>query len=285
MYYNDMNDQHIIKYVFDSYPQRKNMLGDSAWRDFDFTILHTHEYWEVLFIKEGDCDHYYNDKKMTMTKNDLMLIRPSDKHYFVKTTKHFSHINFIVRDSVIKEYCDYLSPTLYVELLSARSLPATLGMHDAEKVMKYNNNISFTVEDSEKNHFYTRAFASYIVELIKSSTCLSDNSPYEWLNKFIVSLYHPKNLDKFPKDVTAETGFSHQYVLRIFKKFTGKTLIDYMNEIKLNRACDLLLYHDLSTLEIANRLGFCSLSHFNHLFKDRYGISPKQYVKIAKNNL
>lgn len=279
-----MNEPKIIKYVFESYPQRKNMIGDSAWRDFDFTILHTHDYWEALFIKEGECTHYYNGKRLMMTKNDLMLIRPADKHFFVKTTENFSHINFIVRDFVIKDYCDYLSPTLYDELISADSIMMPLGMHDAEKVMKYNNNISFTTEDSEKNHFYTKAFVSFLIETLKSSTRLTDNTPYEWLNKFIISLYHPRNLDKFPNDVTAETGFSHQYVLRVFKKTTGKTLVNYMNEIKLNRACDLLLYHDLSTLEISNRLGFSSLSHFNHLFKKHYGISPKQYVKAVKNS-
>ena len=260
------------------------MLGDSAWRDFDYTIPHTHEYWEALFIKEGVCDHYYNGKRLVLNKNDLALIRPNDKHYFVKQTAQFSHINFIVRESVVKEYCDFLSPDLFNKLLSAEKITTHLGMHEAEKVMKYNNNISFTIENAEKNRFYTKAFVSYIIETIENSTGLADNTPYDWLNKFIVSLYHPKNLDKFPKELTAETGFSHQYVLRLFKKTTGKTLVEYMNEIKLNRACDLLLYHDLSTLEIANKLGFCSLSHFNHLFKNRYGISPKQYAKLAGNS-
>lgn len=279
-----MNEQKIIKYVFDSYPQRKNMLGDSAWRSFDFTILHTHDYWEALFIKEGECTHYYNGKVLKMSKNDLMIIRPSDKHYFVKTVGNFSHINFTVRDCVVKEYCDYLSPALYDELLQSDSIMLSLGMHDAEKVMKYNNNISFTVEDAEKNHFYTKAFVAFLIETLESSTRFSDNTPYEWLNRFIVSLYHPKNLDKFPNELTAETGFSHQYVLRVFKKATGKTLIDFMNEIKLNRACDLLLYHDVSTLEISSSLGFSSLSHFNHIFKRHYGMSPKQYAKSIQNN-
>lgn len=259
------------------------MLGDSALRDFDFTVLHTHNYWEVLVIADGECTHYYNGKQYPLTKNEFVLIKPSDVHRFVKKEgAKFSHLNFIMRDEAVKAYCDYLSPSLYDELLNSELLSGIFGISQIEQIVKYNDNISISLNKPEQNHFYVKAFVSFVIEFLVRTYRINDNTSMEWLNKLLVTLYSPAYLDKFPRDVTASLGFSHQYVLRVFKKATGKKLIDYMNEIKLNQAGDFLLYHDLSTLEIANKLGFYSLSHFNHLFKKYYGVSPRQYVKQMK---
>jgi AraC-like DNA-binding protein len=64
---------------------------------------------------------------------------------------------------------------------------------------------------------------------------------------------------------------------RYFKKKTGKTFKDFMNEIRLGNAAGLLLKGDLSIAEVAFKSGFNNPSYFNRLFKRMNGITPKAY--------
>lgn len=62
-----------------------------------------------------------------------------------------------------------------------------------------------------------------------------------------------------------------------FHKTTGKRFIDYMTELKLGRALDLLLKSDMNISRIALAAGFRNLSNFNRVFLARRGVTPTGY--------
>ena len=66
-----------------------------------------------------------------------------------------------------------------------------------------------------------------------------------------------------------------------FKKVTGVTPKDYLTNIKLTRAKDMM--KSGSVTEAAMDLGYENISYFISLFKEKYGITPKQYQKELKN--
>jgi AraC-like DNA-binding protein len=59
----------------------------------------------------------------------------------------------------------------------------------------------------------------------------------------------------------------------------GTSFIDYLKDYRLAMAARLLSASDASILEIAEDVGFESLSYFNRAFKKRYGMTPTQYRK------
>lgn len=67
------------------------------------------------------------------------------------------------------------------------------------------------------------------------------------------------------------------YVSYIFKKETGKTLIKYITDIKMAKAKILLEEGNLKIVEVARECGYDNQSYFNRLFKNYYGITPKQF--------
>ena len=69
---------------------------------------------------------------------------------------------------------------------------------------------------------------------------------------------------------------------RFFKQRTRKTYVEFLNEIRIQRACKLLLNKDLSIVEIAYESGFNNLSHFNRKFKSITGYSPLKYHQALK---
>jgi TolB-like protein/AraC-like DNA-binding protein/Tfp pilus assembly protein PilF len=72
-------------------------------------------------------------------------------------------------------------------------------------------------------------------------------------------------------------GLSTSQTLRKVKAATGKSVIQYIREVKLAEAARLIKETDLTSAEISYKVGFSSPSYFNKTFRKRYGITPGGY--------
>jgi AraC-like DNA-binding protein len=67
---------------------------------------------------------------------------------------------------------------------------------------------------------------------------------------------------------------------RFFEQSTGKTLFQYLKEVRIGYACKLLQETDMSISSICYESGFNNFSHFNNQFKEVNTVSPGEYRKI-----
>lgn len=74
-------------------------------------------------------------------------------------------------------------------------------------------------------------------------------------------------------------GFSASYISRLFRSFLGKGTVDYINDLRLNSACEYLISSNHTVGEISNKIGFPNQYYFDRLFKRKYGITPKEFRK------
>ena len=72
---------------------------------------------------------------------------------------------------------------------------------------------------------------------------------------------------------------SPDYFTKMFKDSIGKTPIEYINGLRVNRAMELLFNTKLSMAEIADEIGFCNPNYFHKTFKQYMEISPLAYRK------
>ena len=79
-----------------------------------------------------------------------------------------------------------------------------------------------------------------------------------------------------------EVGFAPAYLSYIFKKETGENIVKYITDYRMEQAKRLLDEGALKIVQIAKQCGYDNQSYFNRLFKNAYGITPKQYRE--KNN-
>lgn len=77
--------------------------------------------------------------------------------------------------------------------------------------------------------------------------------------------------------VAAEAALSPFHFLRLFRRHYGITPNRYLQQVRIDRAKDLLLTTDLSVTEICLEVGFSALGSFSRLFRRRVGIAPLRY--------
>ena len=75
---------------------------------------------------------------------------------------------------------------------------------------------------------------------------------------------------------------SADYFTKMFKKSIGKTPIDYINAIRVNRSMHLLIDTNKSMPEIAEAVGFCNANYFHRIFKQYMNTSPLAYRKANR---
>ncbi|MFW5688332.1 MAG: helix-turn-helix transcriptional regulator [Spirochaetota bacterium] len=78
-------------------------------------------------------------------------------------------------------------------------------------------------------------------------------------------------------DVLEFCPFSRSHFHALFKEETGVTFVEYLTALRCEHAGRLLREGDRPIVEIALESGFNNLSHFYHVFKRHYGLSPRRY--------
>ena len=83
-------------------------------------------------------------------------------------------------------------------------------------------------------------------------------------------------------NLAEQVHFSQEYLLRIFKKKEGITILQYINDLKRAAAKQLLTDSELQVREIADRLGFASQGYFGRFFRNKTGLTPNAYREAEK---
>lgn len=85
-------------------------------------------------------------------------------------------------------------------------------------------------------------------------------------------------------EIAERFGVSPDYLRKIFKAATGKSLSEYISYIRLTAAADLIRSSDCAFSEIAASCGFSNINYFYTCFKKFYGVTPKAYRTIQATN-
>jgi AraC-like DNA-binding protein len=81
-------------------------------------------------------------------------------------------------------------------------------------------------------------------------------------------------------DLAEQVSLSPSAFSHLFRDVTGKSPYQFVKEMRLNRARDLLLEARLSVTQISRSVGYASASHFINEFRDRFGATPRAYSDL-----
>lgn len=252
------------------------------WKNIDFPFSHTHEHWEVFIIMQGQILHTINGREYVYKKGDSCLIRPSDRHCFEFSKGHeqgYQQLNFIISNDFAKQI---ITPHGNYEALlnNPEILHFTLNELDIASI--YDKCLFTQNLPKERYESSTKLIVSELmVKFFEQYLLFNSNYPV-WLNNFLTHISNPINFDKTLKELAQNTSYSYSRLATLFKDYTGVTLTDYLTDKKMTYAKRLLRTTSLTTLQISEKVGYNSLSAFNHLFKSSFDMTPSEYRRKHK---
>ena len=73
--------------------------------------------------------------------------------------------------------------------------------------------------------------------------------------------------------------FSDYHFMRFFKKHMNMTCVEYINNLRLEKAVELFEQGNTSVLDVSLSVGFHNLSYFHRAFKKKYGMTPRSLIE------
>lgn len=259
-------------------------------RDVDEDSYHCHDHLEIAYIMAGSGKYYIEGEMYDVREGDLLILNPGVKHQAqltkegeIPTTEFFVGATDIQFPNYPRNYLPVpkgghiMHPTVELRRKIARICSA----------METENKVS-----REGRYVMLKAFLIQLILLIFREQCKPSSSSegyaFESVNKNhvvdkIISYFQDHYSEKISLDHIAENMYlSPFYISKIFKSETGDTPINYLINIRLERAKILLENGDNGSIqEIAAMVGYDDAYHFSKLFKKRYGMSPSEARKRA----
>ena len=247
---------------------------------------HKHNSWEFYFYLGENMTFFINDTSYVVKKYDLVFV---DKNTYHKTNYKNDDRERVLVD-VRDEFFDFLKDksSVYKYLLNISNFVV---LSFDEKVKKEVANrfiaLSHMYKTYEKDSFgFKISFTELLLEineLIKTNH-VTKGAKLNNKNSIIISQIARYINDNYSEKITleflAEKFFIDKYHLcRIFKKETGSTVVDFLNQKRTGEAEVLLRTSKMSVGEIATSVGFQNQQYFGLTFKKYYGVSPKEYRK------
>jgi AraC family cel operon transcriptional repressor len=93
------------------------------------------------------------------------------------------------------------------------------------------------------------------------------------------------NFIKGAASMTELSGKTYEHICREMKRHLNQTPTSFINNLRLNYAANLIANTDMPVIQISLESGFNNLSHFNHLFKQKFGLTPSAFRNSAFNKI
>lgn len=110
-------------------------------------------------------------------------------------------------------------------------------------------------------------------------------------NQDIVNIQLARTIlaENFDKHITIpqlarQTGINEAKLKEGFKELYGQSIHSYLQQLRLEKAQQLLLTTELSVTDITYHIGYSHVTHFTTLFKNEFGVTPTEFRKKNKPN-
>ncbi|WHZ03945.1 AraC family transcriptional regulator [Neobacillus sp. YX16] len=222
----------------------------------------------IVFVTEGKLYYWINDQKFEVQKGEVL------------------HIPFCL-DRAWKSHPDN-SHQKYTAVFSRASNETYLPFAKPNKITRmklrnaayYEQRFAFLfIQWLGKRPYYEQMSQFILFELLT----LIAQELAEWKSspakEQIARKIQGYILQNFTKNLTIEelselVGYSPNYVTVVFKEVIGSTPIQYLHQIRINTAVNLLENTEMTVGEMSEYLGYCDQAYFNRTFKKWMGVAP-----------
>lgn len=250
-----------------------------------FVTNHWHDEIEIIYVKKGTLYININNNSYTGRKGDIFIVNKGEMHemYGESTDLYYyafifdpGYLSFMMEDSAQSQFIapfnnGYIRWVHYIKY----NLDA-IGV--LEHIIELNTELPPSYMLGTKASLLN--FISVLIDngLYVKGSINTDSSPKsELLKKIILYINNHYSEQITLEGIAHEFNMSPKYFCRFFKNSFRKTLIEYVNDVRIERAMRKITDEDSSITEIAITSGFSNMSYFTRTFKKVVGYTPSHY--------
>ena len=243
---------------------------------------HHEDYYQIYYVIENKAEFLINGNPFTVNENMMVFARPGVVHGIKPITcpdpMRMLEVKFTVLDRDLAEEFNNVPLVFYGNDLLQRIL--------------------YTVVDEglKKDLYFERCITyqlcSFLYKMIQHHKNFNQGSPGK-INRINpaakIKEYIKKNYKQEISlaDIASNVGYTKNYLCRLFRENVNITINEYLNNVRIHHAVDLLLTTDKDISEIGKACGYTNVYHFIKTFKKLTKISPGNYRRnsILGSNL
>lgn len=243
------------------------------------------DFYEIILVTSGTFSLNLCGKDLSLPMASMLVIRPGDIYLRAEDESTYIALAFSRNyvDDLIRymEYDDSLEKNLKQRFLE----PLSLKHEEFLNVKGYMEAIGGTMVTRARDaRTLMKMFLFEIFIKYYRPDSYIEVQNYEqipkWLSRALSDWQTPENRQKGLEFFCQYTNFSREHICRTFKKCLNMSPTAYLNSQRLNYAVSLMKNTNASIIDIAYEAGFKSSSRFYQIFKQVYGMSPRDYCSL-----
>lgn len=253
-------------------------------------IEHSHDFCELVIVTQGSAMHMLEGTTFPVTAGDVFLLQGRQKHYFYDRT-NLDLINIMYDPEKIDlpenelrrmpGYCamfmlepSYRRQHRFASRLHLKRVPLARVERLSEEMEKECEN-----EEPGKEVALRAKLMELMVYLARaySSTDTTEAHALLRVGNVIGALENDFSKDWKLDELLDIAHMSRSNLMRVFRKATSQTPIEYLVRLRIQKAMDMLRNTDLSITEIALEVGFNDSNYFTRQFRRILGESPRAF--------
>jgi AraC family transcriptional regulator of arabinose operon len=236
--------------------------------------------YQIIYIAKGKCLCKIKDSEDVIQEGNIILFKPNEPQYYTYSYTDSTETYWI-------HFTGY-GVTEYLEKLGLLTNTVHyIGINN--KVIELFKLICNELQ--VKNFAYTHIAAAYLYEILgsfsrsllqsnKSKTLIHDD-----IFQTVIQLIHSKYCENLPVSYYAnKCNLSLYRFIHKFKQYTGMSPLEYITNLRLNIAKDLLSSSSLSISEVSIIVGYENPLYFSRIFKKTHGLSPSSFKDKAHSS-
>lgn len=268
----------------------RNVIGDNL----PTFPAHWHDEFEIIKVQSGGGTFIIDSRQIQAHEGDIIFVNPRSIHEIVRHKDCEMIIDSILFDLHILE--STVADACTIKYLA----PMINGIHFAPDIVRtkfsdyhvfdenmttifqaYNDSIPGWEMAVKANLFWV-IYHLYRCNLMTKLKRFSEEAESESVKPALDVIKNAYAEELQIPQLAEKCGFSETYFMKLFKKATGMTCVDYINRVRLAQAAGHLLSSSSSIIDIALGVGYNNVSYFNRQFKAVYGVTPKEYRHTAR---
>ncbi|MBQ9760693.1 MAG: helix-turn-helix domain-containing protein [Clostridia bacterium] len=257
-----------------------------VYSDTEYFRPHYHDYYELFVLLDGNAIHLINGKEILLKKGASVFIRPSDTHdYRCIDGTPFSMLNLTFTAETANALFSYLGNSPAVTRLLRNSMPPTVTLTDAD--FAWFNAHMTSIRAISPDHteelrttlrvLLFRFLTRYYLQLPGEDA--DEKEMPAWLSSLCNEMRKNQNFVYGSARMLELSDRSREHLSRSLKKYTGMTVSEFVNDLRLTFVANMLKNSNHSISHILFESGFNNVSWASELFRQKYGMTMREFRK------